>query len=39
MADRETMHRVEGMIEQEFSLVLGLPVTEVGAYIHNRLSL
>lgn len=39
MADRETMHRVEGMIEQEFSLVLGLPVTEVGTYIRDRLSL
>ena len=37
-ADRETMRRVEGMIEQEFSLVLDLPLTEVGAYIHSRLS-
>lgn len=36
-ADRETLRRVEGMIEQEFSLVLGLQASEIGGYILGRL--
>lgn len=36
--DRETLRRVEGMIEQEFSLVLGLQTSEIGDYILGRLA-
>ena len=38
-AERETLHQVEHMIEQEFSFVLGLPPAEVGAYIQSRMPL
>ena len=38
-AERETLHQVERMIEQEFSFVLGLPPAEVGAYIQSRVPL
>ena len=38
-AERETLHQIEHMIEQEFSIVLGLPPTEVGAYIQSKMPL
>lgn len=37
--DRETLHKIEGIIEQEFSFALGLGAKEIGSYIQNRLSI
>lgn len=38
-SDRETLHKIEGIIEQEFSFALGLGAKEIGSYIQNRLSI
>lgn len=37
--DRETLHKIEGIIEQEFAFSLGLNAKEIGSYIQSRLAI